>query len=145
MAGSHFPSVTAALRHLSCQRLDDRGRRALRLLGLLPGPDPACAAAAAPTGTGEAARFLCLVGIKVVEELGDLWAQEECRNAVGRAMPVLGRPVRLRNTTVRPCASHEAFTSAGLNSMRRQAWGRLCGGLVIPSVSRETERGVGRP
>ncbi|MFF0449977.1 BTAD domain-containing putative transcriptional regulator [Streptomyces sp. NPDC004609] len=46
----------------------------------------------AKAGDHEAARSLCLAGIKVAEELGDLWAQAECRNAAGRAMSALGCP-----------------------------------------------------
>ncbi|MEW2121769.1 BTAD domain-containing putative transcriptional regulator [Streptomyces sp. NPDC005474] len=46
----------------------------------------------AKAGDHEAARSLCLAGIKVAEELGDLWAQAECRNAAGRAMAALGLP-----------------------------------------------------
>ncbi|MFC8227522.1 BTAD domain-containing putative transcriptional regulator [Streptomyces sp. NPDC057287] len=46
----------------------------------------------ARTGDREAARSLCLAGIEVAEELGDLWAQAECRNAAGRAMSALGCP-----------------------------------------------------
>ncbi|MFJ4841905.1 BTAD domain-containing putative transcriptional regulator [Streptomyces sp. NPDC088746] len=43
----------------------------------------------AKAGDHDAARSLCLAGIRVAEELGDLWAQAECRNAAGRAMTAL--------------------------------------------------------
>ncbi|WP_405693423.1 hypothetical protein [Streptomyces sp. NBC_01185] len=54
VADDERASVGASL-DLSYQRLDDRGRRALRMLGLLPGHDLTYAAAAALTGTDEAA------------------------------------------------------------------------------------------
>ncbi|MER6915230.1 BTAD domain-containing putative transcriptional regulator [Streptomyces sp. NPDC000594] len=46
----------------------------------------------ARAGDRVAARALCLAGIRAAEELGDLWAQAECRNAAGRAMSALGFP-----------------------------------------------------